>query len=86
MVGGWRWKNKKVKSLMIRKNPLKSFLKIIIPFKEVRKIIRKKIQDNNTVEVLPISIEDEKMLKSFYKDDVSQLSKLLDRDLNYWTK
>ena len=71
---------------MIRKNPLKSFLKIIIPFKEVRKIIRKKIQDRNTADVLPISIEDEKMLKFFYKDDVRKLSKLLGRNLNSWTK
>ena len=86
MVGGWQWENQKVKSLMTRKNPLKSFLKIIIPFKKVRKIIRKKIQDRNTSDVLPISMEDEKMLKHFYKDDVRQLSKLLDRDLNYWTK
>ena len=86
MVGGWQWENQKLKSLMISKNPLKSFLKVIIPFKRVRKIIRKKIQDNNTVDVLPISMEDEKMLKHCYKDDVRQLSKLLDRDLNYWTK
>lgn len=86
MVGGWQWENQKLKFLMISKNPLKSFLKVIIPFKRVRKIIRKKIQDNNTVDVLPISMEDEKMLKHFYKDDVRQLSKLLDRDLNYWTK
>ena len=86
MVGGWQWENQKLKSLMISKNPLKSFFKVIIPFKRVRKIIRKKIQDNNTVDVLPISMEDEKMLKHFYKDDVRQLSKLLDRDLNYWTK
>ena len=42
MVGGWQWENQKVKSLMTRKNLLKSFLKIIIPFKTVRKIIRKK--------------------------------------------
>ena len=86
MVGGWQWKNKKVKSLMTRKNPLKSILKIIIPFKKVRKIIRKKIQDRSTSDVLPISMEDKKMLKHFYKDDVRQLSKLLDRDLNYWIK
>ena len=71
---------------MTRKNLLKSFLKIIIPFKTVRKIIRKKIQARNTSNVLPISMEDKKMLKHFYKDDVRQLSKLIDRDLNYWTK
>ena len=86
MVGGWQWENQNVKSLMTRKNLLKSFLKIIIPFKTVRKIIRKKFKIGTLSDVLPISIEDEKMLKHFYKDDVRQLSELLDRDLNYWTK
>lgn len=86
MVGGWQWKNQKVKSIMTRKNLLKSFLKIIIPFKKVRKLIRQKIQHRNSVDVPPISIEDKSMLKDFYKDDVRRLSELLGRDLNYWTK
>ena len=86
MVGGWQWQNQKVKSLMTRKNLLKSFLKIIIPFKTVRKLIRQKIQDRNSTHVPTISIEDKNMLKDFYKDDVRQLSELLERDLNYWTK
>jgi len=86
MVGGWQWQNQKVKFLMTRKNLLKSFLKIIIPFKTLRKLIRQKIQDRNSTHVSPISIEDKNMLKDFYKDDVRQLSGLLERDLNYWTK
>ena len=86
MVGGWQWQNQKVKSLMTRKNLLKSFLKIIIPFKSVRKLIRQKIQDRNSADVPPISIEDKNMLKDYYKDDVRKLSGLLGRDLNYWTK
>ena len=86
MVGGWQWQNQKVKSLMTRKNLLKSFLKIIIPSKAVRKLIRQKIQDRNSTHVPTISIEDKNMLKDFYKDDVRQLSELLERDLNYWTK
>ena len=86
MVGGWQWQNQNVKFLMTRKNLLKSFLKIIIPFKTVRKLIRQKIQDRNSTHVPTISIEDKNMLKDFYKDDVRQLSELLERDLNYWTK
>ena len=86
MVGGWQWQNQKVKSLMTRKNLLKSFLKIIIPSKAMRKLIRQKIQDRNSADVPPISIEDKNMLKDYYKDDVRQLSELLGRDLNYWTK
>ena len=86
MVGGWQWQNQKVKSLMTRKNLLKSFLKVIIPSKAMRKLIRQKIQDRNSADVPPISIEDKNMLKDYYKDDVRQLSELLDRDLNYWTK
>ena len=86
MVGGWQWQNQKVKSLMTRKNLLKSFIKIIIPFKSVRKLIRQKIQDRNSADVPPISIDDKNMLKDYYKDDVRQLSELLGRDLNYWTK
>ncbi len=86
MVGGWQWQNQKVKSLMTRKNLLKSFLKVIIPSKAMRKLIRQKIQDRNSADVPPISIEDKNMLKDYYKDDVRQLSELLGRDLNYWTK
>jgi len=86
MVGGWQWQNQSVKFLMTRKNLLKSFLKIIIPFKTVRKLIRQKIQDRNSTHVPTISIEDKNMLKDFYRDDVRQLSELLERDLNYWTK
>ena len=84
MVGGWLKSESKI--LMIRKNLLKSFLKVIIPFKTVRKLIRQKIQDRNSEDVPPISIEDKNMLKDYYKDDVRQLSELLGRDLNYWTK
>ena len=86
MVGGWQWQNQKLKSLMTRKNLPKSFLKVIIPSKAMRKLIRQKIQDRNSADVPPISIEDKNMLKDYYKDDVRQLSELLGRDLNYWTK
>ena len=86
MVGGWQWKDKKTKKLMMKKNLLKSVFKIIIPFKSLRKNIRTEIQDRNTSRVPEICKDDREMLKEFYKEDVKQLSVLLGRDLNYWIK
>ena len=39
MVGGWQWEDEKMKNLMMKKNPIKSFLKVLIPFKGLRKNI-----------------------------------------------
>ena len=58
----------------------------MIPFKGLRKNIRTKIQNRNTSRVPAICKDDREMLKSFYKEDVKQLSILLERNLNYWTK
>jgi len=86
MVGGWQWENEKMKRLMMKKNPFKSFLKIIIPFKSLRNKIRKIIQNRNTLEVPEIKEGDRKMLKQFYTDDVNKLSELLGRNLKTWTE
>ena len=86
MVGGWQWKDEKIKSLLTKKNLIKSILKVLIPFKTLRRFIRKKIKDQNTSSVAKISDEDKNMLKVFYKEDVKKLSDLLDRNLNYWTE
>ena len=84
MVGGWQWEDEKMKKLMIKKNLLKSFLKIIFPFKSLQQKIRQQIQNIKTVKVKEISSEDKKMLQDFYREDVRQLSELLNRDLNHW--
>tara|TARA_B100001029_G_C15058863_1_gene456651 strand:- start:950 stop:1852 length:903 start_codon:yes stop_codon:yes gene_type:complete len=86
MVGGWQWNNEKIKRLLIEKNFIKSFFKILIPFKTFRRFIRKKLQNQNTTSVSRISEEDKNMLKRFYKEDVMKLSDLLKRNLNYWTE
>lgn len=86
MVGGWQWENERIKKIMMQQNPLKSFLKIIIPFQSLRRKIRNGIQGKNTVNVPEMRLKTKKMLKQFYKKDVEQLSKLLNRDLNYWTQ
>ena len=76
----------KMKKLMIKKNPLKTFLKIIIPFKSLRKKIRQQIQNKKTVKVEKISSEDKKMLQDFYREDIKKLSELLNRNLNFWVE
>ena len=86
MVGGWQWEDEKMKRLLMKKNPFKSFLKIIIPFKSLRNKIRKIIQNRNTLEVPEIKEGDRKMLKQFYTDDVNKLSELLGRNLKMWTE
>ena len=86
MVGGWRWENDEIKSLMMKKNYIRSFFKLLIPFKSFRKMIRKRIQMSFTSKVPEISKNDRKMLREFYKEDVKKLSILLEKDLNYWTE
>ena len=86
MVGDWQWEDEKMKSIMMTENPIRSVLKFLIPFKGLRKKIRTKIQNRNTSRVPTISNDDREILKAFYKEDVKQLSVLLERNLNYWTE
>jgi len=85
MVGGWQWENESMKKMMMKKSSLKTILKIIIPFKSLRKKVRQYLQSKNTTNVPKMSLKTKDMLKQFYKYDVQKLSDLLNRDLNYWT-
>jgi len=84
MVGGWQWEDEKMKKLIIKKNLFKTFLKIIIPFRSLRKKIRQQIQNKKTVKAEKISSEDKKMLQEFYREDIKRLSELVNRNLNFW--
>lgn len=86
MLGGWQWKDKKIRNLIIKDSPIKSFLKFLLPFKSFREIIRNYIQNRSTLRAPEMSKDDRNMLKVFYKEDVKKLSLLLERDLNYWVK
>ncbi len=86
MVGGWQWENEEMKKLMMQKSLLKKAVKILIPFKGIRKKIREKIQKENTSQVSRMNNDDRKMLNEFYKEDVKKLSELIGRDLNYWVQ
>ena len=86
MVGGWKWKNERIKYLMMKKNSFKTVLKFLLPFKSLRKIIRENLHKRNTNKIEKVNLETEKWLKDYYKVDVEKLSLLLDKDLNDWTR
>ena len=83
MVGGWQWKNKKIRNFMMSHSYVKKILKFVIPFKKARSLVKKKLQYkiNNK-----ISVDTKKKLITYYKEDIIKLSKLINRDLNYWLK
>ena len=86
MVGGWKWKNERIKYFMMKKNSFKIVLKFLLPFKSLRKIIRENLHKRNTNKIEKVNLETEKWLKDYYKVDVEKLSLLLDKDLNDWTR
>ena len=84
-VGGKRWKNEKMKHVFMKKNPLKSALKKVIP-KSLRKGVRDILISASTDKVAPMKENTRIKLNAFFKDDVKKLSNLLNRDLTHWTK
>ena len=86
MVGGWEWKNKRIKSLVMKKSPFKTVLKFLLPFKSLRKVIMVNFRKRNINKIEKINPKTEKWLKEYYKSDIEKLSLLLDRDLNNWTR
>ena len=84
-VGGKRWKNDKMKHLLMRKNTIKSIFKKIIP-KGLRRGIRNNLVSASTNKVPLMKDHTRIMLNDFFREDVKQLSTLLNRDLTHWTK
>ena len=86
MVGGWEWKNERIKSIMMKRTLFKRVLKFLFPFKSLRKGIMVNLRKRNINKIEKINPETEKWLKEYYKSDVKKLSLLLDKDLNNWTR
>ena len=84
MVGGWQWKNESVKNIFMSKSILKSTLKIILPFKSIRKKIRNYFMFLAISPVEKIDLETRKKLLNFYIDDIEKLEALIDKDLSNW--
>ena len=84
MIGGWKWRNKYIKRLMVNKSFIKTIFKFLFPLKSFRRVIRRNIHSITTSTVSEISKDDREMVKEYYKEDIAKLSELLNRDLNYW--
>ena len=86
MTGGWKWKNSFQRKIFMKQNVLKRVLKIILPNKYFRLKIRNLFLRFFTKPTEKMNDDTRIKLKNIYKKDVSKLSDLLNRDLNYWMK
>jgi len=84
MVGGWVFKNRFLRNFFITENNLKSLLKILLPNKKAREFLRKNIMKISTVDTPYLSVVMRKRLAEYYRNDISNLSRLLNRPLNHW--
>ena len=85
MVGGWQWTNEKIKKLIVPKSNLKSILKFLLP-EGIRRYIRANLMQLHTKKIEEMGVGTRKYLRDYYLEDVKDLSLLLDRNLNNWTK
>ena len=86
MVGGWKWKNRFFKNTFMKKSFLKKIIKIIAPFEFLRNFLNNLFKYLFTMPDDKMDISVRKKLQNIYKNDVTNLSKLLNRDLNFWIK
>ena len=86
MVGGWVFKSKFLRNLLIPQNNFKSLVKTFLPSKKARQFFKKILMNISTVETSSISKEMHLKLTEYYRKDINSLSKLLNRDLKCWIK
>ena len=85
MVGGWIFKNPILRKVMVSKNGLKSFVKLLLPSSSLRKKIRTIIMRFGTSKTPELTTKMRKYLEDYYRDDIAKLENLIDKDLN-WNK
>ena len=86
MVGGWVFKNKFLRNLFIPQNNFKTILKGLLPSKKIRKMIKQKLMNISISEAPHLSAEMRDKLTDYYKQDILDLSILLNRNLSHWIK
>ena len=79
MAGGWKWKNDLFRKIFMKRH----FLKKFIPFKRLIKAAFK-LFATDSVEKIDDTIREK--LIGIYKDDIKNLSIILNKDLSFWTK
>ena len=86
MQGGWMFKKKFLRNLLIPKNNVKTFFKRLIPLQALRSFLKKKIMDISTLKTPKMKKEMRDKLINYYQEDIYALSKLLNRKLDCWIK
>ena len=86
MVGGWNWKNNFIKKIMRKDFFIKRFLKNIFLVRYLFNKFKFIFIKLFTKPSPKMRIKTERWLKDYYRKDVDQLSKLLNRNLNNWIK
>ena len=84
MEGGWMFKNKLLRNLLIPQNNLKSLIKSFLPSKYIRKVLKQELMRMSIIKTPQLSIAMSNKLKMYYKRDILNLAKTLNLDLSHW--
>ena len=84
MQGGWVFKYKFMKNILIPENYIKSLFKSILPSRNVRHWVKKIIINMSVVKPPELSIVMRNKLRDHYRQDILNLGRLLNRDLSNW--
>ncbi|WP_249066918.1 sulfotransferase domain-containing protein [Argonema antarcticum] len=76
-------KNKAVQDFLTQQNPLKYFLKSILPA-NIRKPLSAKVYKQNMTQPLKLTKEMRQQLIEVYREDILKLQDLIQRDLSSW--
>ena len=84
-VGGIRWRNGTLKHFFLGNNFLKSLIKVVLP-RNLSKLIYLIFSNLSKVKVKPIGEETRIKLNNHFKNDITKLSKLINKDLTHWSR
>tara|TARA_S200000501_G_C20772488_1_gene721207 strand:+ start:51 stop:971 length:921 start_codon:yes stop_codon:yes gene_type:complete len=84
MKGGWLFKYNFIRDLLIPENNLKSLIKNILPNKKLRQWLKKVVINITTVNSPELSFIMRDKLQDYYKEDILNLGRLLNKDLSSW--
>ena len=84
-VGGKSWRFNWIRSLFLEENAFKKVTKYILP-KSFRKSVAKVLISIFTRRAIKMQESTRRSLINYYREDVSNLSELLGKDLKHWLK
>ena len=84
-VGGKNWRFNWIRSLFLEENAFKKVTKYILP-KSFRKSVAKVLISIFTRRAIKMQESTRRSLINYYREDVSNLSELLGKDLKHWLK